>query len=114
MMLPSPPSETCTTTATFDLPASKSSTTESGALIPLTEGSPDGGLYSGPGVITDVDGNFFFDPSLANIGTNEISYGVLEAVFLGEFLGDAAGDRAGTSVAINDNGDRIILGLPAV
>ncbi|MBI2259466.1 MAG: PKD domain-containing protein [Flavobacteriia bacterium] len=39
-------------------------------IYTLTEGSPTGGVYSGPGVINTNQ----FDPSMANIGNNTITY----------------------------------------
>ncbi len=44
------------------------------ASFVLNSGSPAGGIYSGPGVV-NISGTWYFNPSLANIGANAITYG---------------------------------------
>ncbi|MFT6815472.1 MAG: hypothetical protein ACJAZ3_001382 [Sphingobacteriales bacterium] len=47
---------------------------EDDSVFTLTGGTPEGGVYSGPGV---VDGDF--DPSVAGVGIHEITYTVTES-----------------------------------
>ena len=84
----------------------------------MSQGSPIGGIYSGPGVSINATGEFVFDPASDDVdaGDNvEITYslaleGALELVG-NELLGDT-GDGFGTDAAINGDGTRIIVGAP--
>jgi len=65
------PSATASLTTIEDLCAS------SGVVTGLSGGSPNGGIYSGPGVTDDGNGlTFTFDPATAGVGLHTITYEV--------------------------------------
>ena len=49
-----------------------------GIQLGLSGGSPAGGSYSGPGVTDNMNDTYNFEPMLANLGSNTITYSVLD------------------------------------
>ena len=67
----SPPAET------FNAPADLCA--NAGIQTGLSGGAPEGGVYSGPGVIDDGNGiTYSFDPTLAGVGIHTINYDITD------------------------------------
>ncbi|MEL7250829.1 MAG: hypothetical protein AAFO03_20540, partial [Bacteroidota bacterium] len=106
------PLATATFTALDDL------CVDAGAQNGLGGGEPIGGVYSGPGVTDDGNGETYsFDPAAAGVGVHDISYTYdpsLEAQgpilgFGSSFIGEMMGDRFGQSSDISQDGTTLAV-----
>ena len=103
---------------TFVIPTDQKQKLNTDAPIALTFGSPNGGVYEGPGVIDNGDGTYDFDPSDATavLGDNLITYSLsIDAVFsqIGQkFDGQETFQDLGKTVRINDPGNVIAMSSP--
>ncbi len=83
----------------------------------LSGGQPQGGLYAGLGVTDDGNGmTFSFDPAVAGIGPQEISYtyrpntSILWTQLGLDMDGESEEDNSGISVSISGDGQRLAIG----
>ncbi len=86
------------TPATASAPASICA---SGGPVALTTGRPAGGIWTGPGVSGSVATGFFFTPTQALLGTQQLSYTIIDPASCG-------GGRTRATVAV------VVLPAPTV